>query len=762
MGTTFATSNSAYGAVDATVFDIKGVFDSNSLSYYIEDNSIRNSQNLTIPEDTFAAHTIKRNDILWFWINSDLSGERLVHIMVNGNNLAQEAIYTIAENASGEPEIVKVDYVAKNTDATSMAPVNYLWDSAEGTYARIKVPSGWSGWVGIPVANFGLVEGTIFSIVMRAYGDVNDAAICNGESLYFDEFWLTGADTMPNLSNEALLYKDRAELKYKSASLVIENGISVNFKADAELFTIGGYCQPYAVFTLNGITTTVTDYTVVDGKYVFCLYNIRPDWMGDDITAKLYAYNDGTLYESEAVTYSVATYCYNKLTKNYPSGTAEDTLATLLVDILRYGEAAQVYTDHKTDALVTAGLTGTDWETWGTSTDRSLTNVTSISNDVQAPTVNWQEVALFLRETTRIRFRIATELTEGMTLKGFVNGQQLLSVGFEDFIATTDGYYVFVDDLSTLDMSLSVQYAVFVGDEQVSKTITYSVESYAAHTVAANTDEKLVAMMKAMIRYGDSAKAYKAENPALPSDTSYEILFIGNSYTYYNEMPADIFAEIAAAAGYQVNATRITKGGKKLSFHADVTSETGVQVQAALTGSTEYDYVVLQEQSVLPADDAGRGEFYDSVRNLAARVRAAGAQPVLYNTWGRKTGHSVLTTYGWTNETMTWRLAAGYAAIGEELDIDVAYAGLAMYDVYTQGGIELYDDDLTHPSYAGSYLAAMTIFAKIFQVDPTTVAYDGQLDASVAAVLRQAAKDAVFNTPEIPAEYVTSSVGVTG
>ena len=762
VGTPFDTGNSNYGAVSSTVFDTKGVLGSNSMSYFIEDGSINNSQNLSLTGDNFNTHTVKRSDILWFWINSDLSNERLIHVQVNGNTMAQEAIYTIAENAAGEPEIVTVDYVANNTEATSMAPVNYLWNNGEGTYARIKVPSGWSGWVGVPVSSFGITDGSITSMVIRAYANAKLAPINNSESIYFDEFWLTSPGVMPNLSKEALLYKDRAELKYNSASLVIEDGISVNFKADASMFTTGGYTKPYAVFTLNDMTTTVTDYTVVNGKYVFCLYNIRPDWIGDEISATLYAYNDGKLYQSPAVTYSVAQYCYNKLSDNYPSGTAEDALATLLVDILRYGEATQIYTDHKTDDLVTADLIGTPWENWGTASDRSLSNVVAVTNDVQSPAVVWKKVALFLRETSRIRFQIATTLTEDMTLKGFVNGQQILSVSSEDFIATADGYYVFIDGLSALDMSLSMDYAVFVGEEQVSKTLTYSVESYAANAVTANQNAKLVSMMKAMIRYGDSAKAYRAANPALPKDTSYEFLFIGNSYTYYNEMPADIFAQIAAAAGYQVNATRITKGGQKLSFHADVTSETGIQVQAALTGTTKYDYVILQEQSVLPADDDGRGEFYDSVRNLLARVRAAGAQPVLYNTWGRKTGHSTLATYGWTNETMTWRLAAAYTAIGEELDIDVAYAGLAMFDVYTQGGIELYNEDLTHPSYAGSYLAAMTIFAEIFRVDPTTIDYNGTLDASVAAVLKQAAKDAVFNTPEIPAEYITASEGVTG
>jgi len=114
-----------------------------------------------------------------------------------------------------------------------------------------------------------------------------------------------------------------------------------------------------------------------------------------------------------------------------------------------------------------------------------------------------------------------------------------------------------------------------------------------------------------------------------------------------------------------------------------------------------------------------------------------------------------------TNETMTWHMAASYSAIGEELDIPVAFVGLAFYDIYTNTEIEIYDDDLYHPIYTGSYLAAATLFAKIFNVDPTNTDYVGDLSDSTAGTLREAAKRAVFETPEIPEEYVRSSVGVT-
>lgn len=715
------------------------------------------------------------DDIFWLWIDADLSTKQRFTFQLMGTDVKiQDAgetyIYTIVDQ-NGTAAIQKVlyskDAAFPSDPVEGIDLINSNPSSNSSTSAQIRIDPNYSGWIGIPLNMLNTVptagsELTKFTLLLNQYTyDDPIEAQQVGDAVYMDEFWLTSAGLMPNLPDDQLLYQGQRELAFKSASLVIENGISVNFKADATLFGRGGFTEPYAVFTLGGITTKVTDYTVEKGNYVFRLKNIRPDWMGDTITATLHASDNGTDITSEAVSYSVAQYCYNKLTKSYPQGTAQDKLATLLTDILHYGAAAQVYANYKTDDLVTNALAGTPWQDWGTKEDRQLQDILTLAQDVDTPAVQWTGTALFLREQVRIRFRISTALTEALTLKGFADGKQILSVGFEDFVATSGGYYIFVDTLTALQMSQAVEYAVFAGDTQVSQTLTYSAETYAAKAVAANTDVKLADMMKAMIRYGDAARAYVGSDPVLKDDDTYNLLFIGNSYTYYNQMPESIFAQIAESAGYHVDVTRITKGGESLTNHANPTTETGAKIEAALTGSKKYDYVILQEQSSRPAKDADRVLFYDAVRNLSERIRAAGAEPILYETWGRKTGHSVLEENGWTNETMTWRLAAAYRAIGAELDIEVAYAGLAMFDVYTQGGIELYDSDKTHPSYAGSYLAAMTIFAQIFRVDPTTVAYNGALDAAVAQVLKQAAKDAVFNTPQIPAEYVITSEGIT-
>ena len=153
-----------------------------------------------------------------------------------------------------------------------------------------------------------------------------------------------------------------------------------------------------------------------------------------------------------------------------------------------------------------------------------------------------------------------------------------------------------------------------------------------------------------------------------------------------------------------------------------------------------------------------RGNFYTGVRRLDEKIRESGATPVLYATWGRKQGSGDLTAYGLTAETMTWKLAAAYETMGRTLDIPVAHVGLAFWDI-TQNhrNIALHDPDLSHPSTEGSYLAALTIFARITGIDPTTVDYDGGVGAEVDAILKEAARKAVFETPEIPAEYIAEA-----
>ena len=265
--------------------------------------------------------------------------------------------------------------------------------------------------------------------------------------------------------------------------------------------------------------------------------------------------------------------------------------------------------------------------------------------------------------------------------------------------------------------------------------------------------------------YGQSYKSCFVDGEYVEiseDDEMTKILFIGNSMTYYNNMPTAIFAKFCEEAGHDVKVTSITKGGRTLHGHLTMSDEAATQVAAALspTNVGAYDYVVLQEQSWRPLTRAA--EFYDAVRTFNSRIKAIGATPILYVRPAYQEGHADIEANGLTYEQMVWKLAATHEAIADELDIAMAGVVHSFYNASKNNkDIVIYDADMAHPSYAGSYLAAATIYARIFNEDPTLISYNGSLDATVAATLRQIAKTSVFDTPEIPSEYKTTSEGVT-
>ncbi len=245
----------------------------------------------------------------------------------------------------------------------------------------------------------------------------------------------------------------------------------------------------------------------------------------------------------------------------------------------------------------------------------------------------------------------------------------------------------------------------------------------------------------------------ESKDPVLDKSKTYNILFVGNSYTYYNSMPETHFSMIMRDAGYDIEVTSLTKGSQKLAASADPSDELGAKIDRALK-EEKFDFVILQEagsQSIKkPA------AFLSATRILVEKIRANGATPILYSVWGSKEGRESLSEYGGTTESMMWMIAASNEKVGAELGIEVANVGMAFYDVhkdYSKNKINLYHTDLYHPSDNGSYLAALTIFAEITGVDPMTITYNAALTAAKADILQAAAREAVFEAPKIPEEY---------
>ena len=242
---------------------------------------------------------------------------------------------------------------------------------------------------------------------------------------------------------------------------------------------------------------------------------------------------------------------------------------------------------------------------------------------------------------------------------------------------------------------------------------------------------------------------------------TYNILMIGNSFSYYNDMivPKGIFYNVLTEAGYKVNITAIYQGGHYLHEFLSPGDEKGAQVLQLLK-SRKYDIIVIQEQSsnaiAKPAD------FYDSVRGFKQLADTNGAELWLYATWGYKAGKSNLTQYGKDTLDMEMKLRAAYHAIADELGINVADVGAAFSSIYPASKTpNLYNDDLYHPSLEGSTLAAYTLAGTIFGVDPATFTYKGTLSDKVADTLKTAASKVVIDGAPIADGYAISSAGVT-
>ena len=206
-----------------------------------------------------------------------------------------------------------------------------------------------------------------------------------------------------------------------------------------------------------------------------------------------------------------------------------------------------------------------------------------------------------------------------------------------------------------------------------------------------------------------SATPIRAQQERSPSDL--RVLFIGNSYTYFNNL-GDLVAGIAASYenGPKIVPTLAVRGGQTLQWHLD----NGPAMAALEAG--DWDYVVLQGHSLLGGSVVDRtpviaepSAFNASVREWTRRIRQAGAEPVLFMTWARR---NALTDQV--------KLSEAYTAIGRELTTDVAPVGDAWSAARTRWlSIDLHIFDESHPTAAGSYLAACVIYATLTGQSPS-------------------------------------------
>lgn len=191
------------------------------------------------------------------------------------------------------------------------------------------------------------------------------------------------------------------------------------------------------------------------------------------------------------------------------------------------------------------------------------------------------------------------------------------------------------------------------------------------------------------------------------------VLFIGNSFTFFNGGIDTQLAHLAPST----RTSCIAVGGSTL----EKSWNGGSAPQAIRDG--HWAYVILQEQSQLPVLDPAM--FRQGVTEFNQAIERSGARTILLMTWQRPDRASEGVT--------TDNLAAAYRAVGAELGIKVAPAGVAFAMALAERpDLVLYEPD-GHPTMEGTYLAACVIYATILGRSPVGIAY---ADPSISPELR--------------------------
>lgn len=212
-----------------------------------------------------------------------------------------------------------------------------------------------------------------------------------------------------------------------------------------------------------------------------------------------------------------------------------------------------------------------------------------------------------------------------------------------------------------------------------------------------------------------------------PEVEVYDLFFVGNSFTYYHEIPT-IVTNMIKADGTYVNFTQLTVGGAYLSDHTIGFNKHIKEVK--------YTHVILQDQSRGPIDK------YDNFRNTVLEynnlIKENGAKLVLYQTWGYNTEYKY---------SMAESLKEAYQSLADETNSMISRVGDAFVKYekdYTD--LPILYDDMSHQSKYGAYLSACVHYATITGRKASDNTYvNEKIESEFIKIIQEIADKVVFS-----------------
>lgn len=209
------------------------------------------------------------------------------------------------------------------------------------------------------------------------------------------------------------------------------------------------------------------------------------------------------------------------------------------------------------------------------------------------------------------------------------------------------------------------------------------------------------------------------------SQDSLQVLFLGNSLTYTNDIPK-LIQQLAQSNNDKLTYSEHLPGGWTLYYH-----HLRSPISTGLIASQPWDYVILQGQS---KELLYENEYtnYKGIRRLVSMMRENCSRPALYSTAAPKTLYKELQGY----------IHKRYTVIANEVDGLLIPVGNA-FEIATDNGISVYADKV-HPNPKGSYLAACVFYAALYQKSPISLSFTAGLTIAEALELQTIADSVVM------------------
>ena len=234
------------------------------------------------------------------------------------------------------------------------------------------------------------------------------------------------------------------------------------------------------------------------------------------------------------------------------------------------------------------------------------------------------------------------------------------------------------------------------------------------------------------------------------SQDTLRVLFLGNSYTSFNNLP-QLVQNVSASAGKNLIVDSNMPGGFTISNHINDPTSMG-KVSLGI-----WDYIVIQEQSQLPTIDFYRyNDMYPALADL--KLFAEQFNPctkiITYMTWGRRFGGQqcdptntfcspVFADFNHMQDSLT----SAYTQISDSLNIQCAPVGVTWQNILNDTNLILHATDNSHPNLDGSYVAALTIFSSIWKQTSNGISFNAGLTPLRAQYYQQQSDNTIFNNP---------------